>query len=157
MIGSIVEKNINASHGMKSLADELFAVLLARQVCGEQIALSSSLLHELLGLFGILLLVWQISNGRVCALHGEQESGGTAYARIASRDESLLSLELAGSLVVLEAAIVIGQLIIDCFNGQLLFLARERLIRGIWQEAYDYLEAGLLEQLLHNLNKTHQT
>jgi hypothetical protein len=87
--------------------------------------LLSSRLDELLGLLGILLLVRQIGNERVCAFQGEEQCGRTTDARVSTGNNGLLPLQLSGRLVLLKPVLVIGQLIIDSLDRQLVFLSRK--------------------------------
>lgn len=121
---------------MDGFADQKLAVLLPGQVRGEEVALCPSLLYELLGLLGILLLVRQVSDEGVGALQGKQNCSRASNARVTSSDESLLALQLAGSPVVLETTLVVGQLVIDGLDGQIALFAGETLICGLWQPAF---------------------
>lgn len=108
LVGCIIHKNVDGAHLLKSLVDELLAVLLLPNVGGEQIAFPSMLFDELLGLLGICLLLGQVCNDAISSLHSVHDRYGSANAGVSSRDDGLFALELAGSFVGLISAVFRG-------------------------------------------------
>ena len=112
LVCSVVDQDVDCSHLLKSGIDDLLAVLLFLEVDGNEMALATILLDLLLRLLSVLLFNVQVGNQAVCSFHGEQDSNGTADARITTSDDGLFALELAGSLVYLIAAIFSGEVLI---------------------------------------------
>lgn len=107
----VVDQNVNATHLLDSLVDDLLTVLLRLQVNGESVAFLALLLDQLLCVLCVLFFFRQIRNEAVGSLHGEQNSDGAANTRVSSGDDSTLALELAGCLVLLCTALGGGKLI----------------------------------------------
>lgn len=128
LIRSIIKKDVHAAHGIDCLIHRLLAVLPLAQVRGEQVALATVRLDQLLGLLGVLLLVGQIRDQGISTLLGEEYGRCAADARVAAGDDGALALELAGGLVLLVPALVIGKEVIVRLGGQLVLLAREVLV-----------------------------
>lgn len=133
----VVDKNVNTTHGLDGLVDNLFAVLLWLQVNGKSIAFLAFLLDHLLGLLGVLLFLGQVGDEAVSTLHGKQDSDRATNPRVSARDDGLLALELAGGLVLLGTTFRSRQLV-DFGQGVELGLeARNLLMLDIGLEACD--------------------
>lgn len=128
LVRGVVKEDVDAAHLLERLVDDLLAVVPARQVGGEKVALAAVRLHDALRLLRVLLLVGEVDDEGVGAFQGEQDGGGPADARVAARDDGLLALQLAGGLVLLVPAVVSGQRVVLGLYGQLALLPREVLV-----------------------------
>jgi len=73
--GSVVDEDIDPAPGLDDLLDNSVAALFVPDVLGEQETFSTVSNDELLGLFGINLLLWQIDDcDLLCQLCIESES-----------------------------------------------------------------------------------
>lgn len=128
LVGGVVDEDVDGTHLLEGSVNDLLAVLLLLEVDLEQVALAAVRLDLLLGLLCILLLDLEIGNQAVGTLHGEEDSNGTANTGVASSDDGLLALKLAGGLVELEAAILSGDVLVDRIRTLLLLLETGRLL-----------------------------
>lgn len=130
LVGSVVDKDVDGTHLLEGGVDNLLAFFLLLEIDLEQVALAAVRLDLLLGLLRILLLDFEVGDQAVGALHGEENSNGTANTGVTSSDNSLLALKLAGSLVKLEAAIFGREVLVHRFRALLLALETRRLLMG---------------------------
>ena len=110
LVGSIVDDDVDLAHLGEGLLNNLLAVLLLGDVGRKQVAFSSVLLDLLLCFLGVAVFVGEVVDQNICALHGVENSNGTADTRVPSGNDSLFALKLAGCFVGLIAAIFGGQL-----------------------------------------------
>lgn len=107
----VVEQDIDRTHILQRLVDSLLTRIRTPQISHVKVDLAAALLDHLLGEVGVFLLGFQVCDHDFCAFHGEQHSGSTADARIATRDKSFAALQLAGCLVCLRTAVVCWDLV----------------------------------------------
>jgi len=122
LVRSVIHQDVDLTHRLQRLVNDLLAVLPLRQVRREQVALAALLLDQPLRLLRVALLLRQVHDEAVGALHGVEHSGGTSDAAVTARDDGFLAFELAGSFVELLAAI---------FGGNVVVLGRGTLHLGL--------------------------
>jgi hypothetical protein len=128
LVGGVVDKNVDGPHLLESGIDDLLAVLLLLEVDLDQVALAAVCLNLLLGLLCVLLLDLEVSDQAVGALHGVEDGNSTTDAGVASGDDGLLALELAGGLVLLETTIAGGKVLVDSIGTLHVTLETRRLL-----------------------------
>jgi hypothetical protein len=128
LVGSVVDKNVDGTHLLKSGIDNFLAVLLLLEVALDQVALAAICLDLLLGLLCILLLDFEVGDQAVGALHGVQDGDGAADAGVASGDDGLHALELAGGLVLLETTVAGREVLVDGIGTLHVTLKTRRLL-----------------------------
>ena len=111
LVGVVVDQDVNATHLLDSLVNDLLAVLLRLEVHGESVALLSFLLNHLLGVLCVLFFFGEICNEAVGSLHGEQHSDGASNARVSASNDGALALEFTCGLVFLRTALWCGKLV----------------------------------------------
>lgn len=111
LIRMIVKQDIDSPHLAHRLFHNLLAIPLLLQIRRIQMTFPAVVLYELLRLLGIFLLLGQVCDEAVCALHGEEHGGRATYAGVAAGDEGFLVFELVGGLVELGAAIGGGDVV----------------------------------------------
>jgi hypothetical protein len=124
LIRMVVYQDVYATHLLDSLLNDLLAVLAVLQVGRVCVALLSLLLDQLDGLLRIVLLLGQVGDEAVGALHREEDGHGASNARVATCDDGLLALELACSLVEFAATVSGGEVV------------------DLWRRVHDGLPSG---------------
>lgn len=112
----VVHKNIDATHLFHGGLNYLLAVLLAAQICREQVTFLTQLLDSALRLICILLFLRQVGDQARGALHRKQDGSCTANTRITTCDDCLLAGQFAGSLVLLVSTVLARDLGVGGFG-----------------------------------------
>jgi hypothetical protein len=128
LVGGVVDKDVDGTHLLESVVDNLLAVLLLLEVDLDQVALAAVCLDPLLGLLCVLLLDLEVGEQAVSALHGVQDGDGATNTGVTSGNDGLLALELAGGLVLLETTIAGGKVLVDGVRSLHLTLKTRRLL-----------------------------
>lgn len=105
LVAVVQDEDVDVAHQLQCLLDNVLAGLVASEIGGDAVQLASLLLHESDGLLSILLLLWQVDDRALCALHGVQDGYRTADTTVTSGDESLLAAKFSSSEVWLVATI----------------------------------------------------
>jgi hypothetical protein len=71
LVGVVVDENVNATHLLDCLVNDLLAVRPLFKVDCQSVALLSLLFNHLLGVLCVLLLLGEVGDEAVCALHSE--------------------------------------------------------------------------------------
>ena len=109
LVRMVVEQDVDAAHLAQRLVHNLLAVGLLLQIHSQQVDLAAVALDFLLRLLGVLLLLRQVRDQSLGALHGEEDGCRLADSTVSTCDDRLLAIELAGCLVDLVAAIFGGE------------------------------------------------
>jgi hypothetical protein len=80
LVGSVVYDDVDGAHFLESPVDELLAIFLLSDICGEEIAFPSMLFDESLRFLGIFLLLRQVGNDAIGSLHSVHDRYGSANA-----------------------------------------------------------------------------
>lgn len=107
----IVDEDIDHAHRLEGLLGDRLTVRGRAEIHGQEMKFATFLLNLLLGLLGVRLLLLEVNDHALGSLHREQDCNGAADTGVASGDERLLALELAGGLVGLTAALTVGNLV----------------------------------------------
>lgn len=80
LLRGIVHQHVQRAKGLDVLLDGLAARLVVHEVARDEEALAAFTLDELLGFFGVGLLLGEVDDGDVGAFAGEEDGDGAAYA-----------------------------------------------------------------------------
>ncbi len=87
LFGSVIHQNIQATELCYDAVHDFLAESGVFKVAGQQQAAAAVGLHNVLHLFGILLLGGEVADGYIGAFHGKMHGYGAANARVAARDK----------------------------------------------------------------------
>jgi hypothetical protein len=73
LLASVVDQHIDFTKLVNVFLHSLLARLIIHEVSGEEDTLATLLLDHSLGLFGILLLFWEVDDCDVCAFAREED------------------------------------------------------------------------------------
>lgn len=152
LVGGVVDKNVDGTHLLESVVDDLLAVLLLLEVDLNQVALAAVCLDSLFGLLCILLLDLEVGEQTISALHGVQDGDGATNTGVTSGDDGLLAFKLAGGLVLLETTIASGKVLVDGVRSLHFTLKTRRLLVSDGDLEVCRLSVAIRSRIM---NKTH--
>lgn len=74
LLGSVVDQDMDYTKLINVFLNSLLARLIIHEISGKEDTLATFLLDHSLGLFGILLLFWEVDDSDVCAFTREEDS-----------------------------------------------------------------------------------
>ncbi len=132
-LGAVVQdQDVDGAHQLSCLLSNGLALLHLSQVGSNEVQFAALLLSKTLGLLSILLLLWQVNNGRLSTLHGIKDGGSTSNTRVSTSDQRLASCELAGSTVWHVASLWCWDHVVDGLLWHLSLLSWDGLLVGDW-------------------------
>jgi hypothetical protein len=82
LIRMIVEENVNGTHRLKSLLDDIFTVVFPLQIGGVEMTLPTILFNHLFGRLSILFLLGKICDVNISAFHGTMRMVSVGIFRV---------------------------------------------------------------------------